>query len=206
MTSIGTTDVDLVNRALVNLGQPTIQDLTDEDEVSVTCATVYPMVRDEVLGIYPWRCTFKKVQLARLTDAPVSKWTYAFQLPTDRVGEIRTVFRTSQVGAPAFKDYDIQGDQLLTNAEEIWVDYPWLINEAAFPNHLRTLIVFVLSSRLAEPITEDGDKAEFWLAQAYGTPEEGGMGGYFSRARLIDSVQRPSQEFATNYDLIDVRG
>lgn len=205
MPSLGTTDVDLVNRALVLLGQDPIQDLTDEDEVSVTCATVYPAVRDEVLGLYPWRCTFKKVQLARLTEAPLNEWTYKFTLPTDRVGEIRTVFNTDEVGAKPFKEYDIIGNELYTDAEEIWVDYPWLINEDSFTGHVRALMVFVLAARLAEPITEDSEKADKWEAKAYGPPGEDGMGGYFARARLLDSTQRPSQEFATNYDLIDVR-
>lgn len=206
MTSLGVTDVDLVNRALINLGENPIQDLTDEDEISVTCATVYPSVRDEVLGLYPWRCTFNKMKLARLSAAPLSKWKYQFQLPTDRVGEIRTVFNTDAVDARPFKEYDIVGDQLLANVPDIWVDYPYLINESGFSGHVRTLIVFVLSARLAEPISEDSSKSDKWEAKAYGPPGEDGMGGYFARARLMDSQQRPSQEMGANYDLISVRG
>lgn len=205
MISLAVTDIDLVNRALINLGQSPIADLTDDDEVSVTCATVYPAVRDEVLGIYPWRCTIKKVQLARLTDAPVNEWIYAFQLPSDRVGEPRAVFNTSKVGAPPYKEYELIGDQLLTNAPEIWLEYPWLINEANFSQHVRTLIVFVLSARLAEPITEDSSKAQYWEGKAYGLGEDG-MGGYFARARLMDSQGRPSQEMGADYSLINARG
>lgn len=205
MPSLGVTDVDLCNRALVNLGEDVIEDLTDEDDISVTCATVYPAVRDEVLGLYKWRCTLKKVQLARLTDAPLNEWTYAFQLPTDRVGEIEAVWNTSQVGAKTYKDYDIVGNQLLTDAETIWVEYPYLVNESDFSGHVRALMVFVLSARLAEPVSEDSSKGEKWEQKAYGLPSEGGMGGYFARARLIDSSQRPSQELSDDYSLVQVR-
>lgn len=206
MPSLGVTDVDLVNRALVNLGETPIQDLTDEDEVSVTCATVYPAVRDEVLGLYPWRCTLKKVQLARVLATPENEWKYAFTLPTDRVGEVRTVWNTSAVGAKPFKLFDIVGNQLMTDATEIWVEYPYLINESDYSGHVRALMVFVLSARLAEPITEDSSKADKWEVKAYGPPGEDGMGGYFARARLMDSQQRPSQELSGDYDLISVRG
>jgi hypothetical protein len=206
MTSLAVTDIDLINRALVNLGETTITDLTDEDTISVSCATVYPSVRDEVLGLYPWRCTLKRARLARLSTAPENEWTYAFQLPSDRIGEPRTVWNTSKVGAEPFKLFDLEGDTLVTDAAEIWVEYPWLINEANYSAHLRTLIVFVLSARLAEPVTEDSSKSQYWEMKAYGTPSDDGMGGYFARARLMDSQGRPSQEMAADYSLINVRG
>lgn len=208
MPALGVTDIDLLGRALVNLGQTPIDSLTDDDEVSQICAVVYPAVRDEVLGLYPWRCLLKEVQLARLTPAPVGGFSYAYQLPTDRVGEIRTVWNTDRVGRFPFKQYKISEDTLLTDAEEIWVEYPYLINESAFPAHVRALMVLALSERLAEPITEDSSKAAYWGSVAYGLPSEGRMGGYFARARLLDSSQSPNQELGggTEYDLINVRG
>lgn len=208
MPALGVTAEDLVNRALVLLGQDEIDSLTDDDDISMTCARVYAAVRDEVLGIYPWRCTLKEVQLSRLTAAPVGGWKYAYQLPTDRIGEIKTVWNTDSYNRSPFKQYQISEDTLLTDAEEIWVFYPWLIDESAFTGHVRALMQFVLAARLAEPITEDESKSQKWEMKAYGMPGEGGMGGYFARARLVDSAQSPSEEMAggTDYDLINVRG
>ena len=205
MPALGNTDVDFVNRALIMLGEEKINSLTDEDDNSVICATIYEAVRDEVLGKYPWRCLLKKGQLAQLVTAPINEWSYAYQLPSDRVGEIRTVFNSSEIGAKPFKDYEILGNQLLTDAEEVWVEYPYLINESDFPAHIRTLIVFVLAARLAEPITEDSSKGDKWEQRAYGSAGEDGMGGYFARARLVDSAQRPSQELSGEYELVSVR-
>lgn len=205
MPALGVSAEDLVNRALTLLGEDTIESLSDTDDKSLTCNQVYVATRDEVLSLYPWRCLMKKAQLSQVVAAPTSEWTYAYTLPSDRLGQLETVFTSNDVGALPFRDFDIVGDQLLTDATEIWADYPALIAPTDFPAHIRALMQFALAARLAEPITEDQSKAEKWEEKAFGPPGAQGMGGFFARARLIDSQQRPSQEIDGDYSLATVR-
>ncbi len=201
----GNTDVDYCARALVNLGLKPINSLLGEDDKVVTCRTLYPMVRKEVLGRYPWRFTMAKRQLARLSDVPVNEWLYAFQLPSDRLGGPRAVFASGQRGAPTLKEYDVYQDHLYANEPAIWIDYQANQNEAKDPPYISTLMVYVMSARLSEPLTDDSSKGERWEMQAYGSPAEKQMGGYFETAKALDAQQRPSQEVSGDYSLISVR-
>ena len=201
----GNTDVDICARALVCLGLKPINSLLGDDDKVVTCRTLYPMVRKEVLGRYPWRYTIAKRRLARLTDTPVSEWLYAFQLPADRMAGPRAVFTSDQRGAQTLKQYDIYQDHLYANDPEIWIDYQANQNESKDPPYVQTLMVYVMAARLAEPLTDDSSKGERWETMAYGSPAEKQMGGYFETAKALDAQQRPSQEVSGDFSLINVR-
>jgi hypothetical protein len=188
----------------VLIGLRPINSFSDDDK-SRACQTIYPMVKKEVLGRYPWRCSMVKKRLSRLTDAPNNEWTYAFQLPSDRMGGVRAIFETDQVGARPFKDYDIYENTLMANVESIWCDYQKDVSESQFAPHLQVLMSYVLAARLAEILTDDRSKAEYWHLVAYGSPAEKAQGGYYEVAKNIDSQQRPSQELSGDFSLIDVR-
>lgn len=201
----GNTDVDTCARALVCLGLKPINSLLGDDDKVVTCRTLYPMVRREVLSRYPWRHTLVKRRLNRLTDTPVSEWKYAFQLPADRLAGPRAVFTTDEQSAPTLKEYDIYQDHVYCNEPAIWIDYQANQNEAKDPPYVQTLMVYVMAARLAEPLTDDSSKGERWETMAYGSPAEKQMGGYFETAKNLDSQQRPSQEVSGDYSLISCR-
>ena len=205
MPSIAVTDIELISQALVLIGLSPIQSFGDDDK-SQACKTIFPMVKKEVLGKYPWRCTIKKVRLSKLSDAPNSEWEYQYTLPSDRLSGIRAVFDSPLPGARTIKEYDISGGVLLANIPSVWVDYQRLVLESDMDAHIQVLFSYVLASRLAEILTDDSSKSKYWNEVAYGSPAEKGMGGYFESARLIDSQTRPSQEIAGDYSLIDVRG
>lgn len=204
MPAIGTTIEDLCSRGLVLIGLTPINSFGDDDK-SAACQTIYPMVKQEVLGRYPWRSTLTKKRLSKLTAAPNNEWLYAFQLPSDRMSGIRAVFDTDQVGARPMKEYDIYENTLFANVDRIWCDYQKEISESAFEPHIKTLMSYVLAARFAEILTDDSSKAENYQTLAYGTPAEKGMGGYFEIARNIDSQQRPSQQISGDFSLVDVR-
>lgn len=201
----GTTDVDYCARALVNLGLKPINSLLGDDDKVVTCRTIYPMVRKEVLSRYPWRFTLAKRRLVKLADTPINEWQNAFQLPSDRLGGPRAVFSSSEKNAPTVKEYDIYQDHLYANEDQIWIDYQAMQNESKDPPYVQTLMVYVMSARLAEPLTDDSSKGERWEVMAYGSPAEKQMGGYFETAKALDAQQRPSQEVSGDYSLISCR-
>lgn len=202
----GNTDVDICARALVCIGLKPINSLAGDDDKVTTCRIIYPMVKEEVLSRYPWRFTMVKKQLGRLLETPIGEWKYAYQLPSDRLGGPLAVFNTSDPDAIPVKHYDIYQDHLYTNEEKVWIDYQADQSEAKFPPYVRTLMIYVTAARLAEPLTDDGGKADKWDTMAYGSTAEKQQGGYFELAKNIDSRQRPSQQISGDFSLVDVRG
>lgn len=204
--SLGTTDIDLCARALVNLGETPIDNLDGDDDVTRSCNLIYPMVKKEILSAYPWWCTKSKKRLSRLTASPVNEYKYGFQLPSNRISGPLAIYNSGEVGAQPIHDWDPQGEEVLSDHESLWGDFQFDIDESKFPPYIENLIVYVLSARLAEPVTDDTEKANKYDFIAFGNPGEKRWGGYFEVCRTIDSRFRPTQKAATSYSLIDVRG
>jgi len=144
------------------------------------------------------------VQLSRLLTAPTSVWKYAYQLPGDRLGSPRAVFDTSAVGATPRKEWEIQGDQLLCNLESVFIDYQYSVGEFAMPQYFVQLLKYQVAWHIAEPITEQNDKAGFWRRMALGEPGENGRGGYFRQATQIDGANN-AVKVIEDYTLITAR-
>lgn len=203
--SIGTTDVDICARALVNIGMKPIDNLSGDDDVTRACTLLYPMVKKEVLSMYPWWCTKSKVRLNRLTDTPVNEYKYGFQLPSNRLSGPLAIYNSADEGAIPIKSWDIFGEEVLSNEESLWGNFQFDIDESKFTPYIENLIIYILSARLAESLTDDSSKADKYDFIAFGNPGEKRQGGYFETAKTIDSRFRPNQAI-DNFPLTDVRG
>jgi len=190
----GDTDVSICSHALLLLGSSSITSFDDGTAGSGAASTIYPKVKSATLGMYPWTFTLRKVQLPKLTDAPTNVWSNAFQLPANMItGVPRRVFNSGSVGIAVFKDYEIQADQLLTEATTIYVDYQQTVTEPAMPEYFVNLLVYQMAWHLAEPVTDQITKAEYWRGIATGMAQESGRGGYFRTATSIDSSGQSTQ-------------
>ncbi|MCG8343530.1 MAG: hypothetical protein MI685_00015 [Chlorobiales bacterium] len=203
--SIGTTDVNICARALVNIGLKPIDNLDGDDDVTTTCSLKYPEAKEEVLSLYPWYATKGKVRLGRLTSTPVNEYKYAFAMPSNRISGALAIYNSGEQGAYSIKDWDVQGTNILSNEESLWGDFQFDLDESLFPTHIKLLITYALSSKLAEILTDDTSKSQAWSYKAFGAPGAKGMGGYFEIARTIDSRFRPTQS-VQGFSLVDVRG
>ena len=201
----GDTGVSICSDALILLGAKAISSFNDGTDEANACDRLYPDIRDSTLVMYPWKFSIKKVQLAQLITAPNSAWTYAYQLPGDRLAYPRAVRETASPGAPLYKEWEIQGDQLLTNISTVFIDYQYSAPEYAWPQYFTQLMKYMLAWHLAEPITEQGEKASRWRQVAIGEPAENGRGGYFRQAMQIDGANSPNQVFE-DWTLVTVRG
>jgi hypothetical protein len=200
----GDTGITICSDALLMLGAKAISSFNDGTDESSVCDRLYPDIRDSTLMMYPWSFTFKKVQLSRLLTAPTSVWKYAYQLPGDRLGNPRAVFDTAAVGATPRKEWEIQGDQLLCNLESVFIDYQYSVGEFAMPQYFVQLLKYQVAWHIAEPITEQNDKAGFWRRMALGEPGENGRGGYFRQATQIDGANN-AVKVIDDYTLITAR-
>jgi hypothetical protein len=200
----GDTGITICSDALIMLGAKAITSFNDGTDESSVCDRLYPDIRDSTLVMYPWTFNTKKIQLAQLLTPPGSVWKYAYQLPGDKLANPRAVYDTAAVGASPNKDWEIQGDQLLTNLPAVFINYQYSAGEFAWPQYFVQLMKYMMSWHLALPITEQSDRAQYWQSVAVGAPAENGRGGYFRQAMNIDGQHNPVRVIE-DYSLVAVR-
>lgn len=115
------------------------------------------------------------------------------------------IYSSNEQGAKPVQDWESEGENVLTDYENLWGLFQFDIDESRLPPWMENLIVYILSARLAEPLTEDSSKADKWDFIAYGSPQEKRMGGYFEVCRQIDSRFSPNENIEGGFDLLDVR-
>jgi len=198
--------IDICARALLLLGQRPIQSFTGSG-TPATCKLLYQSTMEALISSYPWRFTIGKAKLSRLNETPIGHWKYAFQLPSAREGDPIRVYNTDSIQAEPISAFEVQGPKLLSDQTEIWVDFKNFPAESIWPPYFVTLAQYVMAAHLAIAETDDQAKYDRWWQVAYGTPSEGGMGGYFATARMLDAQANPASVLpSNNFSLLTVRG
>jgi hypothetical protein len=201
----GDTGVSICSDALLLIGAKAISSFNDGTDESSVCDRLYPDIRDSTLVMYPWSFGMKKVQLAQLITTPTSVWRYEYQLPGDKLANPRAVYNSANTGSPVQKDWEIQGDKLLTNLTSVFIDYQFSVPEYAMPQYFVQLLKYMVAWHIAETITEQQDKSAKWQRVATGDISENGRGGFFRTAAQIDGQNNPVR-IIEDYSLIAVRG
>jgi len=202
--AIGDTALTVCSDSLLLLGARPISSFTEGTDAANLCDRLYPGIKKATLQGYHWGFSFKTAQLARTINAPVNEYLYEYSLPSDRLGSIYRVYNSTSVGAPTVKDWEIMGDKIVTNYETVVADYQYLVDEAAMPAYFIQLLKYMMAWHLAEPITDQVAKTQYWQSVAVGSPSENNRGGYFRTAAGIDGQGNPTQAFE-DFSLIDVR-
>lgn len=201
----GDTDVTICSDALVMLGAAAITSLTDGSDTADACNRLYPDLKNHLLTVYPWTWSVKKVQLSANVTDPVNEWDNAFDLPADIIGSPIAVFDSSSSGIhPRRYGWEIYGTQLFTNLDTVYIDYQATVTEANMPAYFVRFLRVALASEIAMVVTDQISKAEYYRAQAYGSPGESGRGGLLREAMNTDSRGKPS-EIIEDYTLVNAR-
>jgi hypothetical protein len=200
----GDTDIRICSDALLMLGGKAISSFNEGTSASNTCDRLYPGVKFSTLQSYPWSFSFKKVQLAQTINTPVNQYRYEYQLPSDRLGAIRRAYNSTAIGAGTFNDWVIQGDKLLTNETTVVIDYQFAPTESEMPAYFVQLLKYMMAWHLADPITDQVSKTQYWQQVAVGSPGENNRGGYFRTAMVVDGQGNTTQSFE-DFSLIEVR-
>jgi hypothetical protein len=137
--------------------------------------------------------------------APVSYWKYAYQLPSDRLtnGVIKA-FASNSEGESLYKNFEIQGDKLLTDIDAVWIDYQTDKDEASWPPYFVELMEYAMAAKLAYPITDQQNLAQDMHQKAFGLPSENFNGGLFGNAKSRNSQETPPQVLE-DFTLINAR-
>lgn len=196
--------VEVCSKALALIGIPAIASFDEGTDAAAACELVYESVVERLLGDNDWRFAMTKVRLSRLNETPVNEWKHAYQLPSNRDGNLFAAFDTDAVGVVPFKDYEIFGETLLTNADDVYIDYKIRAAEEDWPPYFTSLVIYALAAHLAPSLKDSTSEADMWMRVAFGGPEDSGKGGYFRTAANVDAKASPSQRIE-DFSLINAR-
>ena len=75
-------DVDICNAALNNIGASNIISLSEDSKAARVCNQRYTIVRDAVFRAHPWNCLIRRQELAS-SGTPVFEYSYSYPLPSN---------------------------------------------------------------------------------------------------------------------------
>jgi hypothetical protein len=159
--------IDLINMALLRLGEHAITDVRE----SPAAEAAYPLVRDVALSWAPWTFTTLRTRLARLDVPPASDYSYQYLLPTDpyclRVRDIGGMTGTfvhwwgwhERHAAYQREVYVlpnapfVQHAVIVTNADAVVLKYSGRTHEGLWPPLFQQVVMLWLAKSLAQTIT-----------------------------------------------------
>jgi hypothetical protein len=200
----GDSALSICSDALLMLGAKSISSFNEGTDAANISDRLYSDIRDQALLIYPWSFSFKKVKLSKLVTTPTTEYKYEYQLPGDRLWPPRAIFTSASPGQRPSKEYRIFQDKLLTDYEEVWIDYQYSVGEYEMPVYFVQLLKYMMAWHLAYPITDQDSKAQYWQGVAVGAPSENGRGGYMRTAIQMDGQGQPTN-YIDDFALIAVR-
>ena len=200
----GDTALSICSDALLMLGAKPISSFDEGTDEASVANRLYPDIKDQAILMYPWSFSYKKVSIARLITTPINEYRYEYQLPGDRLTSPRAIYDTNATNIPPRKEYRIIGDKLLTDYEQVYIDYQYSVPEFEMPSYFVQLLKYMMTWHLALPITDQTDKSQYWQSVATGAPGENGRGGYLRQAMNIDGAGNPTNAI-NDFSLINVR-
>jgi len=191
-------EVEVVNSALIKIGEQTINSLNDDRQQAVIAKSQYPLKRDELLRRYRWNFAVKRATLAPLADDPPFGFSKQFQLPDDAL-QIIGLYDANQPDRNYTSGNDqwkVEGTKILANLDSLAIFYiKKVTNPIEFDSIFSETLSWLLASDLAFNLTASADLVQL---MNQGFREE------LRRARMSDAVEG-TPEVLTASEWLDSR-
>lgn len=138
----------ICNLALAKIGDQSIMSLDDPSVEARMCKLLYDPTAQELFRIHDWNWAMSLATLAQTAAPPIADWDYSFALPVDfnRIVTLNSFGRYEP-----HPDFEIQGNQLLTDESSATISYVKKIND---PNLFDPLFVELLAIRIASKLAK----------------------------------------------------
>ena len=178
--------VQIVNQALVVLGEAPLDIFPNGSKYSTIAATLWDSSLDAVLRSHPWNFAVKREILPELADPPKYDYSAAFNLPTDclRILDVET------------DDYRVEGRTILADESSLSIRYIARIVDVTVYD---SLFIEALSTYLAWRMAYSITKSEAVRDANWNAYKE-----IMGLARVVDAQEEPTPEFEES-SLITVR-
>lgn len=143
--------INIINRALIKLGEPLISSV-DQEPNGRLMSLIYEDMRDFVLADHPWRFSIKRIILAPDAETPASGFAAAYTLPTDfltlyRFGLYYKRPNYSNNIVRSDERYSIEGHKILCNIKsKIYLTY---VSRVTDPNRFSPWFKEALATKIA---------------------------------------------------------
>jgi hypothetical protein len=149
-------EITLVGNALNLIGADRISSFEDDSTEAEVTKNIFETTYIAMLTETRWRFATKDMQLARLLEEPdpVYGYDYAFALPSDYL----------QLNEATTKDYQIVGQNVLTNSKELTITYTFRPPVHNLPGYFIKALEYNLAANFAIPITDDRTKLNDFMS------------------------------------------
>lgn len=185
-------ETEVVNLALVKLGQPQIADLADGSAEAVQIAAIWATCRDATLRCHPWNFAIRRAAIPAEATAPSWGFDRRYILPNDpwclRALELQDEGRGRVLDA----EWVVEGRDILTNlGSPIYLRFVARVTEVELWD---PLFIEALSDRLAsdlaEPIIKSSEAQErFMRRYEKRVAEARSMDGMEGTPRVIEDIE-----------------
>ena len=80
---MASSQVDVVNNALMRLGDKLISSMSENNDRARFMSQIYQGTLDARIRMHNWNCFTRRAALSELADSPAFGWDHMFQLPQD---------------------------------------------------------------------------------------------------------------------------
>lgn len=145
------TQVGICNRALTLVGGNTIASVDDLSVEARTCKQHYDDCVLRALNERAWTFATKRRELNQVSEEPVFKYRFGYQLPSDCMRVLTVADQTGRIHT----DWVREGQLIKTDYNTVFITY--VSDEVKsspnlFPPMFQSAVVYLLASRLAIPI------------------------------------------------------
>lgn len=186
MPEVADTAIKICSRASILIGGDAIQSFTDGTTESDVAASIYEDIARSSLTNTRWRFATTQVQLSRLTDVPASRYSAAYQLPSDYLMINSLTVNDNII------EYDTYTNKAFSNAVEtdvVMADYVFRVGEEHWPAYFILAVELSLASLFAVSIARDAQLSNAMEARAE---------MQMRKARTLDSQQQTSRKLNTS--------
>lgn len=155
--------VEIVNNALVEIGEATITSIEQATRAARAAKRVWDNVRREMLTHYRWNFARKRAVLAPDATAPAFGYEAQFTVPSDFLALIGIYDSTEDQRqlTSTRQAYDREGDKILWDGTALYIFYVADITDTAkFDPLFESALVYKLAMRLAYDLSTGDGKAE----------------------------------------------
>jgi hypothetical protein len=149
------TPTDICNMAISRLGQPKINDISENSAAAIACRDHFEPVRDALLRGHPWNFATTRADLAE-GDTPAYGWSRSFTLPDDFL-RLNTVNGVEASRCEA--DYSLTFRTIYSNADTLQVTYVKRVEDTTlFDPLFIEAFVLKLAAAIAPSIADPTEK------------------------------------------------
>lgn len=162
---------EILNQALMYMGQDQILDPLGESKNAKLCASVYDDTLAETLSEFPWSFAKRVQKLQQLETEPKDfRFTYSYQLPRDCVRVLAVQCRneydnwftqTGRANTEPSAEYSVYGSMLYSNQVDLQIIY---ISRAIIPSDMssqfRNYLAISIAKKLIVKVTGSSESLQ----------------------------------------------